>query len=502
MDWQYFLGVLHFIVQPMSLFTMVVSVFFGLIVGMLPGLTATMAVALLTGLTYKLSNEVAILSLVAVYIGAISGGCQSAILMNIPGTPASAATAVDGFPIGQRGEGGLSIFIATMSSCVGTLTGTLCVLLLTPPLAVLALKFGAYEFFLLALFGVMICGQLTAGTDPLKGWISGILGLIVSQIGMDGMNAYPRFSFGVLDLMSGIPLIPVMIGLFGFPEILYGLVSSTARAQVKTTSLEMKKGLGIMLRNKLNMVRSSAIGVMIGIIPGVGEDVAGWLSYWAEKKSSKTPEMFGKGAYEGVVAAEAGNNACIGGAIIPVLSLAVPGSAPAAVLLAALWLHGLRPGPLLMSESPGFVVDISVYMAISAITMVFLALIVSKATVRILSVKSTILMPIVYVLCTVGAYVISNSIFDIYLVFIFGLVGLLLREMSYPAAPFLLGIILGPMADNSLRRALILSSGDPSPFFTRPISLIFACAIILMALTQLNAFGWLRKLLVHEELKE
>jgi putative tricarboxylic transport membrane protein len=302
--------------------------------------------------------------------------------------------------------------------------------------------------------------------------------------------------------MSGIPLIPVMIGLFGFPEILYGLVSSTARAQIKASSLEFKKGFGIMFRNKLNMLRSSVIGVVIGIIPGVGEDVAGWLSYWAEKKSSKTPEMFGKGAYEGVIAAETGNNACIGGAIIPVLSLAVPGSAPAAVLLAALWLHGLRPGPLLMSETPGFVVDISVYMAISAFTMIFMGLLVSKVTVKILAVKSTILMPIVYVLCTVGAYVISNDIFDIYLVFVFGVVGLLLREMSYPAAPFLLGIILGPMADNSLRRALVLSSGDPSPFFTRPISMIFAAAIILMALSQLNAFSWLRKLLVHAELKE
>ncbi len=502
MDLHYLAGVLQFVVQPMSLFTMVVSVFFGLVVGMLPGLTATMAVALLTGLTYKLANEVAILSLIAVYVGAISGGCQSAILMNIPGTPASAATAVDGFPIGQRGEGGLGIFVATMSSCIGTLTGTLCIMLLTPPLALLALKFGAFEFFLLALFGVMICGQLTAGTDPLKGWISGILGLIVSQIGMDGMNAYPRFTFGAIDLFSGIPLIPVMIGLFGFPEILYGLVSSTARAQIKTSSLEMKKGLGIVLRNKLNIIRSSAIGVAVGIIPGVGEDVAGWLSYWAEKKSSKTPEIFGKGAYEGVIAAETGNNACIGGALIPVLSLAVPGSAPAAVLLAALWLHGLRPGPLLMSESPGFVIDISVYMAMSAITMVILALFVSKATVKILAVKSTILMPIVYVLCTIGAFVISNNIFDVYLVFVFGIVGLLLREMSYPAAPFLLGIILGPMADNSLRRALVLSSGDPSPFFTRPISLIFATAIILMALSQLNAFSWLRKLLVHAELKE
>lgn len=502
MDLNYLMGVLHFVVQPMSLLTLVLSVFFGLIVGMLPGLTATMAVALLTGLTYKLANEVAILSLVAVYVGAISGGCQSAILMNIPGTPASAATAVDGFPIGQRGEGGLGIFVATMASAIGTLTGTLCILLLTPPLALLALKFGAFEFFLLALFGVMICGQLTAGGDPLKGWISGILGLLVSQVGMDGMNAYPRFTFGLTNLMSGVPLIPVMIGLFGFPEIIYGLVSGTARARIKTSSMEFGKGFAIIVKNKLNIVRSSIIGVAVGIIPGVGEDVAGWLSYWAEKKSSKTPEKFGKGAYEGVVAAESGNNACVGGALIPVLSLAVPGSAPAAVLLAALWLHGLRPGPLLMSESPGFVVDISVYMAMSAVAMVFLALLVSKVTVKILAVKSTILMPIVYVLCTVGAFVISNNIFDIYLVFIFGLVGLLLREMAYPAAPFLLGIILGPMADNSLRRALMLSSGDPSPFFTRPISMIFAVAIILMALSQLNAFGWLRKLLVHEELKE
>ena len=365
---------------------MAVSVFFGLVVGMLPGLTATMAVALLTGLTYRLAPELAILSLVAVYIGSISGGCQSAILINIPGTPASAATAVDGFPIGQRGEGGLGIFLATTSSFFGTLTGTLCVLLLTPPLSLLALKFGAYEFFLLALFGVMICGQLTAGTDPLKGWISGILGLLVAQVGLDGMNSYPRFSFGMVDLMAGVPLIPVMIGLFGFPEIIYGLVSSTARTTIKSSALEFKKGFGILLNNKLNMIRSSIIGVIVGIIPGVGEDVAGWLSYWAEKNSSKTPERFGKGAYEGVVAAETGNNACIGGAIIPVLSLAVPGSAPAAVLLAALWLHGLRPGPLLMSETPGFVYTMSIYMTVSAFTMVILALILSKVSVRILAV--------------------------------------------------------------------------------------------------------------------
>jgi len=502
MEWQYIYGVISFVLEPTSLFVMAISVFFGLVVGMLPGLTATMAVALLTGLTYRLAPEMAILSLVAVYIGAISGGCQSAILINIPGTPASAATAVDGFPIAQRGEGGLGIFLATTASFFGTLAGTLCVLLLTPPLALLALKFGASEFFLLALFGVMICGQLTAGTDPLKGWISGIIGLIVAQIGLDGMNAYPRFSFGMVDLMAGVPLIPVMIGLFGFPEIVYGLVTSTARAQIKSSALEFKRGFGILMKNKLNMVRSSIIGVIIGIIPGVGEDVAGWLSYWAEKNSSKTPEKFGKGAYEGVVAAETGNNACIGGAIIPVLSLAVPGSAPAAVLLAALWLHGLRPGPLLMSETPGFVYTMSIYMTISAFTMIILGLLLSKVTVRILAVKSTILMPVVYVLCTVGAFVIDNSIFDIYLVFVFGLIGLLLREMSYPAAPFLLGIILGPMADNNLRRALILSNGDPTPFFTRPLSMIFVAGIVLLIMSQMNAFSRLKKLMLHDEFKE
>ena len=496
------ISVLQYVFEPANFAILGLSVFFGLIVGILPGLTATMAVALLTGLTYRLAPEMAVLSLIGVYIGAISGGCQSAILVNIPGTPASAATAVDGFPIGRRGEGGLGIFLAETSSCIGTLTGTLCVLLLTPPLSAMALKFGAYEFFLLAVFGVMICGQLTAGTDALKGWISGLLGLLVAMIGLDGINSYPRFAFGMVDLMSGIPLIPVMIGLFGFPEIVYGLASTTAREQIVSSSLQMLRGARIMLKNKLNILRSSIIGVMVGIIPGVGEDVAGWLSYWAEKSANKDKDKFGKGAYEGVIAAEAGNNACIGGAIIPVLSLAVPGSAPAAVLLAALWLHGLHPGPLLMQETPGFVVTISIYMAVSAIIMWCIGLSLAKVTTRILAIKSEILMPLIYLICAVGSYVIDNNIFDIYIMFVFGIIGLLMREMKYPAAPFLLGIILGPMADTNLRRALILSSGNLSPFFTRPLSLLFLSGILLLILSQMNIGRRLKKLLSHEEFKE
>jgi putative tricarboxylic transport membrane protein len=499
---QHALSVFQYVFEPANLGILALSVFFGMIVGILPGLTATMAVALLTGLTYRLAPEMAVLSLIGVYIGAISGGCQSAILMNIPGTPASAATAVDGFPIGRKGEGGLGIFLAETSSCIGTLTGTLCVLLLTPPLSALALNFGAYEFFLLAVFGVMICGQLTAGADALKGWISGVLGLLVAMIGLDGINSYPRFAFDNVNLMGGIPLIPVMIGLFGFPEIVYGLAATISREQIVSSSLQMLRGTRIMLQNKLNVVRSSVIGVVIGIIPGVGEDVAGWLSYWAEKSANKDKEKFGKGAYEGVIAAETGNNACIGGAIIPVLALAVPGSAPAAVLLAALWLHGLHPGPMLMQETPGFVVTISIYMAVSAVLMWFIGLSLAKVTTRILAIKSEILMPVIYLICAVGSYVIDNNVWDIYIMFVFGILGLLMREMKYPAAPFLLGIILGPMADTSLRRALILSGGDPSPFFTRPLSLIFLAGILLMVLSQMNVGSYLRKLLSHDEFKE
>jgi putative tricarboxylic transport membrane protein len=502
MDLQHALSVFQYVFEPANFAILALSVFFGMIVGILPGLTATMAVALLTGLTYRLAPEMAVLSLIGVYVGAISGGCQSAILINIPGTPASAATAVDGFPIGRRGEGGLGIFLAETSSCIGTLTGTLCVLLLTPPLSALALKFGAFEFFLLALFGVMICGQLTAGSDALKGWISGILGLLVAQIGLDGINAYPRFAFGNVELMSGIPLIPVMIGLFGFPEIVYGLASTTAREQIISSSLQMWRGTKILIKNKLNIVRSSVIGVIVGIIPGVGEDVAGWLSYWAEKSANKDKDKFGKGAYEGVVAAETGNNACIGGAIIPVLSLAVPGSAPAAVLLAALWLHGLHPGPLLMQETPGFVTTISIYMAVSAILMWCIGLSLAKITTRILAVKSEILMPVIYLICAVGSYVIDNNVYDIYIMFVFGILGLLMREMSYPAAPFLLGIILGPMADTNLRRALILSGGDPSPFFNRPLSIIFVAGICILILSQMNIGKYINKWLSHDEFKE
>lgn len=481
--------------QPYNLLVMFLSTLAGLVMGMLPGLSATMAIALLTGLTYNFPTQTALIALLSIYVGSISGGCQSAILLNIPGTPASAATALDGHPLAKQGKGGLAIFLATASSCIGTLISVVFVLTLTPLLTSLALKFASWEFFLLSIFGILICGTITAQASPIKGWISGILGLIVSVIGLDTVDTIARFSYGNVNLMSGIQLIPVMIGLFGFPEIVKAFKRHYDEKVIKASKFEAKKGFKLIGRNIGTIIRSAIIGVGVGIIPGVGEDTGGWLSYWATKSTSKKEEKetFGKGNPRGVITVETGNNACVGGAIIPVLSLAVPGSAPAAVLLAAFLMHGYRPGPLLMTESPSFLYDICIYIALASIAMFLIALVLSKVTVKILGVNKKFLMPIIYVLCVIGAYLINYNLFDIKVMFIFGLVGMVLTSLEFPAAPFLLGVILGPMCDSNLRRALKLSNGSFAPLFSRPICIFFLILIAVLILAQFGVFKKLGK---------
>jgi len=472
---------------PYGFIALFLSVLLGLLFGMLPGLTATMAVALLTGLTYSFDGPLAVMVLIGVYIGSISGGCQSAILLNIPRTPASAATAVDGHPLARQGKGGLAIFVANASSFSGTMLSIIYLILFTPLLTSAALKFNSHEMFLLAVFGIVICGNLTSGGRPIKGWISGFIGLLISQVGRDTVGSFARFTFGNMDLTGGISLLPVMIGLFGFPEIVNSF-SAAKRELVKSQKYSVREGLGIMKRNWFNVLRSSILGAVMGTIPGVGEDTGGWLSYWAQKKSSKNPEMYGKGCIDGVVSSETGNNAAVGGAIIPVLSLAIPGSAPAAVLLAAFWMHGYRPGPLLMTDTPEFLYYVVVFMVVSSILMWLIASNMSKLSVRILQVDQRILMPAIFVTCVIGAFVVNNRIFDVKLMFIFGMLGVALSYMKYPSAPFLLGVILGNMADENLRRALILNNGSIAPFFTRPISIFFIVFILALVLPQLAFF--------------
>jgi putative tricarboxylic transport membrane protein len=472
---------------PIVLFHIFWSTFLGMIIGMLPGLTATMGIALLTGLTFGMEPRMAIIILICVYVGAITGGSRSAILLNIPGTPANAAACLDGFPLAQRGEGGQAIGLAATASFIGTVFGLFCMAFFTPFLGKIALEFYSYEFFWLAIFGVIVCGNLTAPTDPLKGWIAGFFGLLVSLVGMEGITAYSRFSFGFEQMRGGFALIPVLVGMYGIAEVLGGM-RETILPKVRSKVGRIIPRIRDLLDHYRHILRSGVIGVIVGAIPGVGEDVASWVSYDFAKRASKKPEMFGKGSLEGLIAAETGDNACIGGAIIPVLSLAVPGSAPAAVLLAAMWLHGVRPGPLLMLEFPNYIWEVTAMMIMASFASLVVSLSFVRAQVKILLVPRFILMPIIFVLCVIGSYAINVRVFDIWVMMAFGVIGYVMRKYNYPAAPLVLGVILGDMADVNLRRALIRAEGDITPFFTRPISLILVILIILTMISRTKSF--------------
>ncbi|MGH7324449.1 MAG: tripartite tricarboxylate transporter permease [Candidatus Rokuibacteriota bacterium] len=465
------LGELWTLATPIVLFHVLWSTFIGMVVGMLPGLTATMGIALLTGLTFGMDPKHAIIILVCVYVGAITGGSRSAILLNIPGTPANAAACLDGFPLAQRGEAGPAIGLSATSSFIGTVFGILCLAFFTPLLGQLALQFQSWEFFWLAIFGVAVCGNLTAPTDPLKGWIAGFLGLLLSLVGQENIAGYGRFTFGFDQMRAGFSLIPVLVGLYGMAEVL-AVMREQALPEVTRQVGRVLPRFREVLRHWKTTLRSGLVGVTVGVIPGVGEDVASWVSYDLAKRASQHPEQYGKGSREGLMAAETGDNACIGGAIIPVLALAVPGSAPAAVLLGAMWLHGVRPGPLLMIEFPNYVWEISALLILAACASLTISLLGVRFQVKILAIPRPILMPIVFALCVIGSYAINVRIFDLWVMFVFGLIGYAMRQYSYPAAPMVLGVILGDMLDTSLRRALIRTEGDLTPFFTRPISLV------------------------------
>jgi putative tricarboxylic transport membrane protein len=448
----------------------------GVVIGALPGLTATMGLALMTTLTIKLPPDQALLILICTYVGAIYGGSRSAILLNIPGTPASAASCLDGHALARQGLAGRAMGIATTGSVLGTLIGMLFLAGFTPVLGNLALKFGAYEFFWLALFGVIIAGTLT-GDDPLKGWIAGIAGLFVATIGQEPMYAHERFAFGMRDLAGGIQLVPALVGAFGFAELLTAMRQRQAPVKINPFDTVIPK-LGDVLKYWRTILRSGLIGTGVGIIPGVGEDVAAWSSYAAAKRASKEPETFGKGSIDGLMAAETGDNACVPGAVIPVLTLAIPGSAPAAVLMAAMIIHGIRPGPMIMVENAQFVYDVVAMMLFATIGILIYGLTLTRLLVQVLRVPQHIIVPIIFVLCTVGSFAIAGRLFDVYVMLAFGLIGYMLRQWGYPMAPLVLGIVLGDLLEKNLRRALVLSDGDLTPFFTRPISAVFAALII------------------------
>jgi putative tricarboxylic transport membrane protein len=454
----------------------------GVVIGALPGLTATMGVALMTTLTLKMPSNQALLVLVCTYVGAIYGGSRSAILLNIPGTPASAAACLDGYALARQGRAGYAMGVATTGSVLGTLIGMFFLALFTPLLGNVALQFGAYEFFWLAAFGVVISGNLT-GDDPLKGWMAGFLGLFLATVGQEGVYAFERFTFATRELAGGLSLVPALVGAFGFAELLMAMRERRPPVRLDPVDSVIPR-FGDVWKYRRTIVRSGCIGTFIGIIPGVGEDSAAWTSYAAAKRASKEKERFGKGSVEGLMAAETGDNACVPGAMIPVLTLQVPGSAPAAVLMAAMLIHGVRPGPLIMVEAPQFVYDVITMMLFASIGILIYGLTLTRFLVQILRARYQVIVPIIFVLCTVGAFAIAARLFDVWVMLGFGLLGYALRLANYPMAPLVLGLVLGDLLEKSLRRGLVLSDGDVTPFFTRPISVALIALILLVVLSR------------------
>ncbi|MFO7732009.1 MAG: tripartite tricarboxylate transporter permease [Spirochaetia bacterium] len=482
----FFINFLELAIAPGNLLMLFGSVILGIIFGATPGLTATLGVALLTTLTYGMNQGTAMIALLGIYVGGVYGGSYSSILLNIPGTAAAAATALDGYPLAKAGKGGVALGLTTTASAIGTFVGMLFVVSLSPLISSLALEFTSFEFFLLAFFGIIISGTLTSPDLAFKGWIAGFLGLFLAVVGRDSLQYYARFTFGFSQLEGGIEVVPVLIGAFGIPQIIQTLKAKFIAKDAAKFEKILPEWRTIFKHMK-HILRSALIGVGIGSVPGIGEDIAGWVSYGAAKNSSKHPEEFGKGSYEAIVSTETANNACIGGAMIPLLSLGVPGSPPAAMLLGAFMLHGIAPGPMLRIDHPGFIEQITAILLMASVAMWIAGMLLAKQVVKVLRIPPSIFMPIIGVLCIIGSYALGTKVINLYLMLPVGIIAYFLTEMGYPIAPLVIGVILGPMADSNLRRALMVSQGSFLPVFTRPVALLLFLVIVLLILSQIPA---------------
>lgn len=451
----------------------------GIAIGALPGLTATMGVALLLPLTFGMDAIGGILLLVGVYIGAIYGGSISAILLKTPGTPAAAATALDGYALSSKGEAGRALGISTISSFGGGLISAILLMLISPQLAKLALKFTAQEYFALAVFGLSIISSIS-GKSIIKGLIAGVIGLIIATIGTDPITGYMRYTFNNVNLMGGLSFIPIMIGLFALSQIFIALEDFSEEKNIEQKITRVIPSIQDLKRIFIPVIRSGIIGTFIGVIPGAGADIGAFISYNETKRFSKNPETFGTGNIEGIAAPEAGNNGVTGGAMIPLLTLGIPGDAVAAIMLGALMMQGLQPGPLLFTQNAPLVYTIFLGLIVANIAMLILGISGIRIFTKISKIPKSFLFPIIFVLCVVGSYAINNNIFDVYVMFASGIIGYLMEKVELPTSPIVLALILGPMAESNLRRSLVMSQGSYMTFLTRPFSAIF---LILATIT-------------------
>lgn len=469
-----------------TMFTMLVGVTVGVIAAAIPGFTITMAIVLTLPLTFTMPPLQGVSTMLAVYIGGYTGGMISAALLGIPGTPSAVATTFDAFPMARKGEPGRALALGIWASFFGTLISTLVLIAAAPPLALIAVRLGAWEYFSLVIFALTIVASLV-GSSMIRGLFSGLLGLLVATVGADPLMGVTRFTFDSRLLSAGIPFLVVLIGIYAVSQLLKEVENPDQvqkGRELITGRIEFRPFVALfeVLKNPINLLRSSMVGVFIGAVPGAGGSIANLVAYDQAKRGSRHHEDFGKGSSEGVIASESGNSATSGGGLIPMIALGIPGSAVDAVLMAALMVHGIGVGPRLIMDNADTVYGMFMAMFVASAMMLAVCLLSMRLFLKVTHIPKSVIVPVVLTCCLVGAFTLNNRVTDIYLLLGIGVVGYIMTKLDYPLAPLVLGVILGPIAETNLRRAL-MTDEDWTLFFTRPISAaLLILAVISIAL--------------------
>ncbi len=476
--------------QPMNLFFCFIGVLIGTLVGVLPGLGPVAAMSLLLPSTFHVSPVSAIIMLAGIYYGAMYGGSTTSILVNIPGEAASVVTCIDGYQMARKGRAGPALGIAAFGSFIAGTISIIGLMFLAPPLAAVALEFGPPEYFALMLLGLIILTFLAGGSMP-KALMMAAFGLFLGLIGMDIMTATPRFTFNFYFLADGVGLVPAVMGLFGISEVLLNVEARLKRDVFETKIKGLLPNLQDWKDSIRPIVRGSVLGFFLGILPGGGAVISSFVSYAIEKKCSAYPEKFGTGIIEGVAGPESANNAATGGAFIPLLTLGIPANAVMAMLLGALIIYGMQPGPMLIKNHPDLFWGAVTSMYIGNIMLLVLNLPLIGVWVKILKIPYPVLFPLILLFCLIGVYSLNNNVGEIGLMLVFGAIGYLMKKFNYEAAPLVLALVLGPMMENALRQSLIMSNGSVAVFVTRPISL--GIVIVVLVLLILPLLPWVKK---------
>jgi putative tricarboxylic transport membrane protein len=465
---------------PFNLMMAVVGVIVGILIGALPGIGPPSGVALLLPLTFGMEPTSGIIMLAALYAGSMYGGTITAVLINTPGESASVVTCLDGYQMALQGRAGAALGIAAAGSFVAGTIGVVLLMLVSPALARWSLAFGPPETFALMLLGLTTV-TLLAGESPLKGYISMVFGLMLAMVGFDIISGDARYAFGIPEMMDGIDFLPVAIGLFGIGEVLAGAeqASGARMIQGRVRLREVMPAAADWVRSRWAIARGTVLGFAVGLLPGAGPTVASFLSYTVEKKVSKTPREFGRGAVEGVAGPESANNAAATAAMVPMLTLGIPGSATTAIMLGGLMMWGLRPGPLLFEKNPQFVWGLIASQYIANVMLLVLSTVFIPIFVRALRLRYTILMPLVIVFCVTGAYSLKNNLWDVGQMVVFGVLGYGMKKLGYSPAALVLALVLGPLAERALRQSLIISDAGLGILFMRPISAVLTAAALL-----------------------